>query len=197
MPTQPKTTYATSVVGGGTSVNSIPDAIWLEVDMRSESKAELAKIDGLPRRRRARVDQENAPAQVRAGKISADLKLIGDRPAGRPPAAADIVQTRRRGHRGRAPRPACSLDRFQPRHQPGHPGRDDRLRRRGRPRASLDEWIDVAKAEQPEGHDRRARHPARDGRCPMNRRPARIAALLLAVGGARSCLPSLPPPRRC
>ena len=27
-PAKPKTTYATSVVGGGTSVNSIPDAIW-------------------------------------------------------------------------------------------------------------------------------------------------------------------------
>ena len=45
VPANPRTTYAASVVGGGVSVNSIPADVWLEVDMRSESKDELAKID--------------------------------------------------------------------------------------------------------------------------------------------------------
>ncbi|MCA6332883.1 MAG: M20/M25/M40 family metallo-hydrolase, partial [Phenylobacterium sp.] len=36
VPTNPKTTYSASVVGGGTSVNSIPASVFLEVDLRSE-----------------------------------------------------------------------------------------------------------------------------------------------------------------
>ncbi|MBL8556547.1 MAG: M20/M25/M40 family metallo-hydrolase [Phenylobacterium sp.] len=92
-PTQPKTTYMTSVVGGGTSVNSIPDAIWLEVDMRSESAAELAKIDGqFLAIVKAAVDQENAARSTRAGAISADVKQIGDRPTGATKEDAEIVQ---------------------------------------------------------------------------------------------------------
>ncbi|MBX3484738.1 M20/M25/M40 family metallo-hydrolase [Phenylobacterium sp.] len=92
-PAQPKTTYMTSVVGGGTSVNSIPDAIWLEVDMRSESKEELAKIDGqfLAIVKQA-VEQENAARSTRAGAISAEVKQIGDRPTGATKEDAEIVQ---------------------------------------------------------------------------------------------------------
>jgi acetylornithine deacetylase/succinyl-diaminopimelate desuccinylase-like protein len=93
VPIQPKTTYMTSVVGGGTSVNSIPDTIWLEVDMRSESAEELAKVD----RRfqeivKEAVEAENATRSTRAGKITADLKLIGERPTGATREDAEIVQ---------------------------------------------------------------------------------------------------------
>ena len=45
VPTSPKTTYAASVVGGGTSVNSIPNEVFMEFDMRSEDPVELAKIE--------------------------------------------------------------------------------------------------------------------------------------------------------
>ena len=45
VPTAPKTTYAASVVGGGTSVNSIPNEVFMEFDMRSEDPAELAKVE--------------------------------------------------------------------------------------------------------------------------------------------------------
>ncbi len=91
-PTTPKTTYMTSVVGGGTSVNSIPDAIWLEVDMRSASKDELTRLDGRFLEIVAgAVDQENAARSTRMGKISADIKLIGDRPTGTTRDDAEIV----------------------------------------------------------------------------------------------------------
>ena len=91
-PTTPKTTYMTSVVGGGTSVNSIPDSIWLEVDMRSPGKDELTKLDGQFLQIVAgAVDQENAARSTRAGKISADVKLIGDRPTGNTRDDAEIV----------------------------------------------------------------------------------------------------------
>ena len=92
-PAQPKTTYMTSVVGGGTSVNSIPDAIWLEVDMRSESAEELSKIDQIFLRIvKSAVDQENAVRSTRVGRISADVKLIGERPTGATRQDAEIVQ---------------------------------------------------------------------------------------------------------
>ena len=92
-PANPKTTYVTSVVGGGTSVNAIPDQIWLEVDMRSESPEELAKIDGQFHQIVAdAVADENAARSTRAGAVAADLRLIGERPAGATPRDAEIVR---------------------------------------------------------------------------------------------------------
>ena len=93
VPQKPRTTYATSVVGGGTSVNSIPDAVWLEVDMRSEDKAELAKLDArFQQVVEAAVAHENSVRNTRFGKIVAEVKLIGDRPAGLTAKTAPIVQ---------------------------------------------------------------------------------------------------------
>ncbi|HEY0148863.1 MAG TPA: M20/M25/M40 family metallo-hydrolase [Allosphingosinicella sp.] len=93
VPAKPKTTYSASVVGGGTSVNSIPEEVWLEVDMRSESAAELAKLEqaflaGVERA----VAAENAARSTREGKITAENKPIGDRPAGQTADDADIVR---------------------------------------------------------------------------------------------------------
>jgi len=45
VPGSPKTTYAASVVGGGTSVNSIPNEVFMEFDLRSESPQELTKVE--------------------------------------------------------------------------------------------------------------------------------------------------------
>ena len=41
VPSSPRTTYSASVTGGGTSINSIPDGVWTEFDLRSESPDEL------------------------------------------------------------------------------------------------------------------------------------------------------------
>ncbi len=83
LPTKPRVTYSASVTGGGTSVNSIPNSVWMEFDMRSESPEELAKLHEqflkiIP----AAVEGENAARSTKAGKISADIKPIGDRPGG-------------------------------------------------------------------------------------------------------------------
>ncbi len=91
-PTTPKTTYAAAVTGGGTSVNSIPDSVFMEFDMRSESAAEL---DALEKRLLAIIDKsvagENAARSTREGPVHADKKQIGDRPAGNTPADTPIV----------------------------------------------------------------------------------------------------------
>ena len=88
-----KTTYSASVVGGGTSVNAIPREVWMEFDMRSESAEELAKVD---RRFNEILTQavatENAARSTKEGGVSADIKVIGERPAGQTDRSADIVQ---------------------------------------------------------------------------------------------------------
>lgn len=88
-----KTTYSASVVGGGTSVNAIPNEVWMEFDMRSESAEELAKVDKrfLEILNQA-VATENAARSTKEGSVSIDVKLIGERPAGQTDKASDIVQ---------------------------------------------------------------------------------------------------------
>lgn len=92
-PAQPKTTFNVGVVSGGTSVNSIPVEMQMDVDLRSESCAELAKIDAsfLAMVKQA-VDEENAARSTKEGPIAADPKRIGDRPCGETPITAPIVQ---------------------------------------------------------------------------------------------------------
>jgi acetylornithine deacetylase/succinyl-diaminopimelate desuccinylase-like protein len=93
VPKSPKTTYAASVTGGGTSVNSIPDSAFMEFDMRSVSAEELGRLE-----KRftdiiaSAVASENGARSTREGPIVADLKVIGDRPAGTTPENSEIVK---------------------------------------------------------------------------------------------------------
>jgi tripeptide aminopeptidase len=93
VPTDPKTTYSASVVGGGTSVNAIPGEVWMEFDMRSATAEELAKVE---KRFLAILGEaaasENAARSTRDGRITVEPVLVGDRPAGSTPLSADIVQ---------------------------------------------------------------------------------------------------------
>ncbi|MBI1199815.1 MAG: M20/M25/M40 family metallo-hydrolase [Phenylobacterium sp.] len=153
-PSDPKTTYMTSVVGGGTSVNSIPNAVWLEVDMRSESAAELAKLDAkfLAIVKDA-VDAENTARSTRAGRISADVKQIGDRPTGATSPDAPIVQLTAAAVRAAGYRPelgASSTDSNIP-ISLGIPAVTIGSGGTGGRAHSLDEWIDVSKPENLRG----------------------------------------------
>jgi acetylornithine deacetylase/succinyl-diaminopimelate desuccinylase-like protein len=93
VPAQPKTTFNVGVVSGGTSVNSIPFEMQMVVDMRSVNCGELERVDEqfLTIVREA-VDEENAARSTREGSITADPKLIGDRPCGATAMDAPIVQ---------------------------------------------------------------------------------------------------------
>ena len=93
VPIKPKTTYSVSVAGGGTSVNAIPNEAWMEVDLRSESPAELARLENRFHAVVAHaVDGENHARSIAQGPIAAETKLIGDRPAGSTPLDSDIVR---------------------------------------------------------------------------------------------------------
>lgn len=88
----PRTSYNVGRIGGGTSVNSIPFEAWMEVDMRSESPASLARIEAafLAAMRRA-ADEENALRRD-GDPLRVELEKIGDRPSGEMPASTPLVQ---------------------------------------------------------------------------------------------------------
>ena len=93
VPNTPKTTYSASTVGGGTSVNAIPNEVWVEIDLRSENPAELDRIEKRLHQILANaVDAENHARSIAQGAITVEAKLIGDRPAGHTPATSDIVR---------------------------------------------------------------------------------------------------------
>ena len=153
-PKAPKTTYSASVTGGGTSVNSIPNSVFMEFDMRSESAAELAKLDqtlvGILDKA---VAAENAARDTRDGKVSYEAKVIGERPAGNTPRTSEIVKLTAG---------AITALGFSPQHEDSSTDSNVPMSlgipavtigaggKAGRAHA-LDEWIDVEKASSLKG----------------------------------------------
>ena len=137
VPASPKTTYSASVTGGGTSINSIPNSVWTEFDLRSESPAELARLEaGFLDLLAKSVAAENAARSTRNGPVSTEILKIGDRPAGRTDEAQRPGAPRPRGHqRARVSANIRNLlDRRQHPDEPRHSRDQDRLRRHGWPR---------------------------------------------------------------
>jgi acetylornithine deacetylase/succinyl-diaminopimelate desuccinylase-like protein len=94
VPGSPRTTYNVGVVAGGTSVNSIPFEVSMDVDLRSESCAELRKVDAtFVAIVKTAVDEENRARSTREGRITADLKVIGERPCGETPVDSPMVRS--------------------------------------------------------------------------------------------------------
>lgn len=91
VPADPKTTFNVGVIGGGTSINSIPFEAWFEFDERS---TEMASLDALDAKFKAAVqaglDEENARWSNR-GKLSVKIDQVGVRPAGQTKADSPIV----------------------------------------------------------------------------------------------------------
>ncbi len=77
-----RTTYSVSVLGGGTSVNSIPYESWMLVDMRSESQERLQGINKLFLESiQEGLEKENGI--TRKGKpLTVDIDNVGNRPSG-------------------------------------------------------------------------------------------------------------------
>jgi acetylornithine deacetylase/succinyl-diaminopimelate desuccinylase-like protein len=83
VPKKPKVSYNVGIVSGGTSVNSIPFETAMEIDMRAVDPAALKDIDAKFKGIVAdAVEAENAIRSTANGKITVEIKLIGDRPSG-------------------------------------------------------------------------------------------------------------------
>jgi len=153
-PRDPQTTHCVSVLGGGTSVNAIPNEVWMEVDLRSQSAEELARLerrflDGV----HSAVAAENATRSTREGPVTVEVKPIGDRPAGNTPMQSEIVQFATA---------AIAAHGFTPQHEYsstdanipmslGIPAIKIGSGGRGGRAHSLEEWIDVEKGESLRG----------------------------------------------
>lgn len=87
-----KTTYNIGMIGGGTSVNSIPFESWMEVDMRSESPKSIAVLDSLLQRAiQQALREENAIK--RTGKdLTVDIQQLGNRPTGTQDSSLALIQ---------------------------------------------------------------------------------------------------------
>jgi acetylornithine deacetylase/succinyl-diaminopimelate desuccinylase-like protein len=94
-PKEPKTTFTVGTVVGGTSVNAIAAEARMAVDMRSDSTEELLKLEArLLDLVKQAVVEENT--RWNSDKISVEIKLIGDRPAGIVAMDSPIVQATQR-----------------------------------------------------------------------------------------------------
>jgi tripeptide aminopeptidase len=101
-------------MGGGTAINAIPEGAWMEVDMRSEVDGVLPRMEAMLRRAlAAAVQAANAGRRKGSSPLSAEVRVIGDRPAGRTPPDDPLVRTAARVTRalGREPElVGCSSD---------------------------------------------------------------------------------------
>ena len=83
LPRQPRTTLSVCRIGGGISVNVIPEDAWLEVDLRSSSAEVLA---GCVADIRAAVHtaarEENSRRAPGTEPLAYEVAMIGDRPCG-------------------------------------------------------------------------------------------------------------------
>jgi len=88
----PKTTYSVSVLGGGTSVNSIPYESWMLLDMRSESQEKLKGINQLfLAAMEEGLKKENAI--IRNGNpLKLEIEKVGDRPSGMAEPDSPLIQ---------------------------------------------------------------------------------------------------------
>ncbi len=93
VPANPKTTFNVGVIGGGTSVNSIPFEGWFDVDMRStDAKSLTTTRDKILAAINEAAKEENERWKNK-GTITVDIQLVGDRPVGETPPESPIVMT--------------------------------------------------------------------------------------------------------
>ena len=146
VPAEPRTTYSASVTGGGTSINSIPNAVWTEFDLRSESVRELSALEdrflGIVQ---AAVTAENDIRSTRNGPVTVDILPIGDRPAGHTKESHELVLFAKAAIAAKGFEPRCaasSTDANIPMSM-GIPAIRVGSGGTGGREHSLDEWIDV------------------------------------------------------
>jgi len=91
-PRDPRTTLSAGRIGGGTSVNAIPAEAWVELDLRSETRAALNTLERRVREMlKSAVGDANRERHQGSQPLRLEVELIGDRPSGRVPADAALI----------------------------------------------------------------------------------------------------------
>lgn len=92
LPRDPRTTLSVGRIGGGISVNAIPDEGWMEVDLRSTAAAVIARFDHeIQCIVRAAEREENGRRAHGTAPLAVSIECIGERPCGETPADDPLV----------------------------------------------------------------------------------------------------------
>ena len=93
LPRQPRTTLSVCRIGGGISVNAIPEEAWLEVDLRSSATDVLAGCAADARAAvHAAAREENGRRAAGTPPLTYEISVIGDRPCGATPKEHPLVR---------------------------------------------------------------------------------------------------------
>jgi acetylornithine deacetylase/succinyl-diaminopimelate desuccinylase-like protein len=83
LPRVPRTTLSVCRIGGGISVNAIPEGAWIEIDLRSSSSDVLGRCAAeIEQAVRAAVREENLRRSPGTSPLTFEMTVIGDRPCG-------------------------------------------------------------------------------------------------------------------
>jgi tripeptide aminopeptidase len=94
LPSAPRTTLSVGRIGGGISVNAIPDDAWLEIDLRSTSESALRTFEIEIRAAAASaLHEENLRGTRGAQPLTLEVTIIGDRPSGETDRSHQLVTT--------------------------------------------------------------------------------------------------------
>jgi acetylornithine deacetylase/succinyl-diaminopimelate desuccinylase-like protein len=89
----PRTTHAVVRIGGGTSLNSIPQQAWLDLDLRSEEPRMLDRLDeSVQAMLQQALADENRQRTAGTPALVLDVQRVGDRPSGLTPRTHPLVQ---------------------------------------------------------------------------------------------------------
>jgi acetylornithine deacetylase/succinyl-diaminopimelate desuccinylase-like protein len=78
----PKTSYNVGIIGGGTSVNSIPFQSFMDIDMRSIKPERLEDMDRILKESVQKAIDEQNVIKRRGRPMTAEFEMIGNRPSG-------------------------------------------------------------------------------------------------------------------
>jgi acetylornithine deacetylase/succinyl-diaminopimelate desuccinylase-like protein len=96
VPTNPKTTFSIGRLGGGVSINAIPEEAWFELDVRSVEEAQLVHMEALLRELAQQgVEEENAQKVKTGPPLTLDLRVLAVRHAFPNPANQLLVESAR------------------------------------------------------------------------------------------------------
>ena len=87
-----KTSFNVGVIGGGTSINSIPFESWMEVDMRSVDPERLTQIDAIFNSSMKRALDDYNKTVNKGPKLTMKVEQIGLRPSGFQSEELPIIQ---------------------------------------------------------------------------------------------------------
>jgi acetylornithine deacetylase/succinyl-diaminopimelate desuccinylase-like protein len=93
LPRTPRTTLSVCRIGGGISVNAIPEDAWIEIDLRSSSSEVLERSTcDIQQAIRAAVREENLRRSPGTSSLTFEMATIGDRPCGELPKEHPLVR---------------------------------------------------------------------------------------------------------